>query len=95
MATPPDEEDRFLQERQFGIGSGIDVSDLLGEVADSFKEESQSETTEKKEEEDAAIGEILDPFAEDTGVGPGRVMRDGSVPIAPERDLIEDIAIQG
>ncbi len=37
METPPDEEDRFLQERQFGIGSGIDVSDLLGEVADSSK----------------------------------------------------------
>ena len=52
MATPPDEEDRFLQERQFGIGSGIDVSDILSEVADSFKETPQSKTTEEKPEED-------------------------------------------
>ena len=95
MGPPPDEEDRFLQERQFGIGSNIDVSDILGEVADSFKESSQPDMSSEESEEDAAIGEILDPFAEDTGVGPGRVMRDGSVPIAPERDLIEDIAIQG
>ncbi|DAC27456.1 MAG TPA: hypothetical protein HA330_01145 [Candidatus Thalassarchaeaceae archaeon] len=95
METPPDEEDRFLQERQFGIGSGIDISDLLDDVADSFKEESKLEKADEKPEEDAAIGEILDPFAEDDGIGPGRVMRDGSVPIAPERDLIEDIAIQG
>ena len=95
METPPDEEDRFLQERQFGIGTGIDVSDLLEEVADSFKEAPKPKPLDEEPEEDAAIGEILDPFAEDDGVGPGRVMQDGSVPIAPERDLIEDIAVQG
>ena len=71
METPPDEEDRFLQERQFGIGTGIDVSDLLEEVADSFKEAPKPKPLDEEPEEDAAIGEILDPFAEDDGVGEG------------------------
>ena len=56
MGPPPDEEDRFLQERQFGIGSNIDVSDVLGEVADSFKEPSQPDMSSEESEEDAAIG---------------------------------------
>ena len=97
MGGPRSDEDRFLEERKFETSQSIDLGDLIDEAKSAISSTPKkilSENT-KKEDDDSAIGDFFDPFAADDGTGPGKVMRDGSVPIAPDADFVSDLAIQG
>ena len=99
MAGSQKDEDRFLEERMFERSQSIDLDDLIEEAQEAIS--SSSRTVEKlpesvaKQDSDDAIGELFDPFASDDGIGPGRIMKDGSVPIAPESDFVSDAATLG
>ena len=97
MTGPRKEEDRFLEERKFETSQSIDLGDLIEEAKEAISSIKNNILPEKvvKEKSDDAIGDFFDPFTSDDGSGPGRVMKDGSVPIAPESDFVSDLAIQG
>jgi len=98
MGGPQKDEDRFLEERMFERSPSIDLGDLIEEAQEAISSSSvtvDNEETTKKQDDDDAIGEVFNPFESDEGIGPGRVMADGSVPIAPESDLVSDIATRG
>ena len=97
MAGPRKEEDRFLEERKFETSPSIDLGDLIEEAKEAISPTNKMILPEKieKEEDDSAIGDFFDPFASDDGIGPGKIMKDGSVPIAPESDFVSDLATQG
>ena len=44
---------------------------------------------------DEAVGEIFDPFDEDSGSKAGDVLRDGTVMTPPEIDTVTEIAVEG
>ena len=44
---------------------------------------------------DEALGEFYDPFEQPSGDEQGAVQQDGSVPLAPERDIVTEIAVEG
>ncbi|MBA45752.1 MAG: hypothetical protein CMB31_04115 [Euryarchaeota archaeon] len=97
MGGPRSDEDRFLEERKFETSQSIDLGDLIDEAKSAISSTPKKILSEniKKEDDDSAIGDFFDPFASDDGTGPGKVMRDGSVPIAPDADFVSDLAIQG
>ncbi|MAV06925.1 MAG: hypothetical protein CMA29_03425 [Euryarchaeota archaeon] len=97
MAGPRKEEDRFLEERKFETSPSIDLGDLIEEAKEAISPTNKMILPEKieKEEDDSAIGDFFDPFASDDGIGPGKIMKDGSVPIAPDSDFVSDLATQG
>ncbi len=97
MAGPREDEDRFLEERKFETSQSIDLGDLIEEAKEAISSPKKAALPEriKKKEDDSAIGDFFDPFASDQEMGPGKVMADGSVPIAPESDFVSDLATQG
>jgi len=98
MGGPQKDEDRFLEERMFERSPSIDLGDLIEEAQEAISSSSvtvNNEDTSKKQDDDDAIGEVFNPFESDDGIGPGRVMSDGSVPIAPESDFVSDVATRG
>ena len=98
MGGPQKDEDRFLEERMFERSPSIDLGNLIEEAQEAISSSSvtvNNEETSKKQDDDDAIGEVFNPFESDDGIGPGRVMADGSVPIAPESDFVSDVATRG
>ena len=97
MAGPRKEEDRFLEERKFETSPSIDLGDLIEEAKEAISPTGKIMLPEKieKQEYDSAIGDFFDPFASNDGLGPGKIMKDGSVPIAPESDFVSSLATQG
>ena len=105
---PSSTKDRVIDSRAFQLGGGVDLDAFIssealaeakrpalpggsptdatagGEIPESFLED-----------EDAAIGEIFDPFERDSGPKPGDILPDGTVYETPELDTITEVAVQG
>ena len=105
----PSAKDRVIDSRSFQLGGGIDLDaflspDVLAEAKrPALPGGSPTDATagiehqvqNQNEDEDAAIGEIFDPFERDSGPKPGDVLADGTVYETPELDTVTEAAVQG
>ncbi|MBD13563.1 MAG: hypothetical protein CMJ72_00180, partial [Planctomycetaceae bacterium] len=108
-AEKPSAKDRVIDSRSFQLGGGIDLDaflspDVLAEAKrPALPGGSPTDATagiehqvqNQNEDEDAAIGEIFDPFERDSGPKPGDVLADGTVYETPELDTVTEAAVQG
>jgi len=79
--------DKVIREREFRLPSGIDIGNLgISENVDDSK---------KSQEQDDAIEDVFDQFAEPDGGLPGSANRDGGVTSPPERDLVSQLSEGG
>ena len=83
-------DDRIIREKEFRRSIDIDLSEI--EVPDERSEESREALAAAVDE---ALGDLFDPFKQADGSEPGAIQEDGSVPIAPERDIVTGIAREG
>ena len=83
-------EDRIIREKEFRRSIDIDLSDI--EVP---KERSEERREELASAVDEALGEVFDPFKKPDGTEAGAIQEDGTVPVAPERDIVTEIAVEG
>ena len=83
-------DDRIIREKEFRRSIDIDLSEI--EVPEERSEESREALAAAVDE---ALGDLYDPFKEADGSEPGAIQEDGSVPIAPERDIVTEIAREG
>ena len=81
-----DSPDKVIREREFRLPSGIDIGNL--DAPENFDDPDKSQ-------EDDAIGDLFDPFAEPNEDSPGRVRRDGGVSSPPERDIVSQLSTEG
>ncbi|MGB1461703.1 MAG: hypothetical protein ACPG7Z_04730, partial [Candidatus Thalassarchaeaceae archaeon] len=81
-----DAPDKVIREREFRLPSGIDIGNL--DAPENFDDPDKSQ-------EDDAIGDLFDPFAEPNEDSPGRVRRDGGVSSPPERDIVSQLSTEG
>ena len=81
-----DSPDKVIREREFRLPSGIDIGNL--DAPENFDDPDKSQ-------EDDAIGDLFDPFAEPDEDSPGRVRRDGGVSSPPERDIVSQLSTEG
>ncbi|MEO2179401.1 MAG: hypothetical protein ABGX11_04455, partial [Candidatus Poseidoniia archaeon] len=87
-----DRDDRIIRESEFRRDINIDLSDIDIPPKSGDEEERREELAKAVDE---ALGEFYDPFEQPSGDEPGAVQQDGSVPLAPERDIVTDIAVRG
>jgi len=87
-----DRDDRIIREGEFRRSINIDLSDIEIPKREGDEEEHRERLAKAVDE---ALGEFHDPFEQPSGDGAGEVQRDGSVPTAPERDIVTEIAIEG
>ena len=83
-------DDRIIREMRFRRSIDIDLSEI--EVPEERSEESREALAAAVDE---ALGDLFDPFKQADGSEPGAVQEDGSVPIAPEQDIVTGIAREG
>ncbi|MBJ84135.1 MAG: hypothetical protein CMB52_01275 [Euryarchaeota archaeon] len=102
-------KDRVIDSRSFQLGGGIDLDAFISpeNFADAKRPAlpggsptdatagSEHDSTLIDENQDAAIGEIFDPFERDSGPKPGDILPDGTVFETPELDTITEVAVQG
>ena len=88
VAEEPD--DSIIRRRAFKISDSIELDDVLIPQ----KEEIPVETNTNVEI-DEALGDFFDPFAESDENTPGAISRDGTVKVAPDTDVIADLAKEG
>ena len=105
----PSSKDRVIDSRSFQLGGGVDLDAFMS--PDAFAEAKRpalpggsptdatagidSQVSKQSDDEDAAIGEIFDPFERDSGPKPGDILSDGTVYETPELDTITEAAVQG
>ena len=78
-------DDKIIREREFRRSSGIDIIDIeISELEDNKHHDN---------EEDGALGEIIDPLSE--ADAPGSISEDGYVDSHLGRDTISSFSIQG
>jgi hypothetical protein len=87
-----DRDDRIIREREFRRGINIDLSNIEIPERSGDEEERREELAKAVDE---ALGEFYDPFEQPSGDEPGAVQQDGSVPLAPEHDIVTEIAVEG
>ena len=105
----PSAKDRVIDSRSFQLGGGVDLDAFIspealaeakrpalpgGSPTDATAGSAYPKQSED-ENEDAAIGEIFDPFEQDSGPKPGDVLPDGTVYQTHELDTITEVAVQG
>ena len=83
-------DDRIIREKEFRRSIDIDLGDI--EISEERTEESREELASAVDE---ALGEVFDPFKKPDGTEAGAIQEDGTVPIAPERDIVTEIAVEG
>ena len=83
-------DDRIIREKEFRRSIDIDLGEI--EIPKERTEESREELASAVDE---ALGEVFDPFVKSDGTEPGAIQEDGTVPIAPDRDLVSEIAAEG
>jgi len=83
-------EDRIIREKEFRRSIDIDLGDI--EVPKEWSEERREELASAVDE---ALGEVFDPFKKPDGTEAGAIQEDGTVPVAPERDIVTEIAVEG
>ena len=105
----PSSKDRVIDSRSFQLGGGVDLDAFMS--PDAFAEAKrpalpggsptdatagmETQVSKQSDDEDAAIGEIFDPFERDSGPKPGDILSDGTVYETPELDTITEAAVQG
>ena len=78
-------DDKIIREREFRRSSGIDIIDIeISELEDNKHHDN---------EEDGALGEIIDPLSE--ADAPGSISEDGYVDSRLAKDTISSFSIQG
>ena len=87
-----DRDDRIIREGEFRRGINIDLSDIDIPPRSGDEEERREELAKAVDE---ALGEFYDPFEQPSGDEQGAVQQDGSVPLAPERDIVTEISVEG
>ena len=87
---PPD--DRIIREREFRRRVNVDLSDVVVPERSGDEEERREELAAAVDE---ALGNVFDPFEQASGDEPGAIQEDGSVPLAPERDIVTEVAVEG
>jgi len=87
---PPD--DRIIREREFRRRVNVDLSDVVVPERSGGEEEHREKLAAAVDE---ALGNVFDPFEQASGNEPGAIQEDGSVPLAPERDIMTEVAIEG
>ncbi|MDP7341119.1 MAG: hypothetical protein QF354_01855 [Candidatus Thalassarchaeum sp.] len=90
--TDDDRDDRIIREGEFRRGINIDLSDIDISPKSGDEEERREELAKAVDE---ALGEFYDPFEQPSGDEQGAVQQDGSVPLAPERDIVTEISVEG
>ena len=83
-------DDRIIREKEFRRSIDIDLGDI--EISEERTEESREELASAVDE---ALGEVFDPFKKPDGTEDWAIKEDGTVPIAPERDIVTEIAVEG
>ena len=83
-------DDRIIREKEFRRSIDIDIGDI--EVPEERSEERREELASAVDE---ALGEMFDPFKKPDGTEAGAIQEDGTVPVAPERDIVTEIAAEG
>ena len=103
----PSSKDRVIDSRSFQLGGGVALAAFMS--PDAFAEATRpalpggsptdatagidSQVSKQSDDEDAAIGEIFDPFERDSGPNPGDILTDGTVYETPELDTIIEAAV--
>ena len=85
-------DDRIIRESEFRRNINIDLSDIELPEKSGDEEERREQLAKAV---DAALGDFHDPFEQPSGGEPGAVQQDGSVPLAPERDIVTEITVEG
>ena len=88
VAEEPD--DSIIRRRAFKISDSIELDDVI-----IPQKEEKSVETNTDVEIDEALGDFFDPFAESDENTPGAIGRDGTVKVAPDTDVIADLAKEG
>jgi len=83
-------DDRIIREKEFRRSIDIDLGDF--EVPEERSEERREELASAVDE---ALGEMFDPFKKPDGTEAGAIQEDGTVPVAPDRDIVTEIAVEG
>jgi hypothetical protein len=85
-------DDRIIREREFRRRVNVDLSDVVVPERSGDEEERREELAAAVDE---ALGNVFDPFEQASGDEPGAIQEDGSVPLAPERDIVTEVAVEG
>ena len=85
-------DDRIIREREFRRKVNIDLSDVVVPERSGDEEERREQLASAVDE---ALGSVFDPFEQPSGDEAGAVQEDGSVPLAPERDIVTEVAVEG
>ena len=83
-------DDRIIREKEFRRSIDIDLGDI--EVPEDRSEERREALASAVDE---ALGEVFDPFKQADGSEAGAIQEDGTVPVAPDRDIVTEIASEG
>ena len=83
-------DDRIIREKEFRRSIDIDLGDI--KVPEDRSDERREALASAVDE---ALGEVFDPFKQADGSEAGAIQEDGTVPVAPDRDIVTEIAAEG